>query len=309
MRVEQLEHLVAVTRFGSLRRASEQLHLSQPALSESVSRLEKELGVVLIERRRSGARISSAGLELLPYLEAVLEAMARLRAAAGDQKGEERVLRVGTVSAATSTLLTPALRQLAERHPTSRVELASIRQTSINEGLLDGRLDLGLVNVLAGDDPPAALVDMPLLQGPAVVVLPQGHPFTARDSVTVDAIRGEPFVAMREGYLMHRLAVRLFGNCWPRACASTDGAEVGKALVADGAGLTVLPRFSVDGDVLERSGAITYRTIEGVDTTVSLVLRSRRAARMPAQLRDLRDILLARAGEVSGQVSGQVAGA
>jgi DNA-binding transcriptional LysR family regulator len=126
-RVEQLEHVVAVTRYGSLRRSSEQLHLSQPALSESVSRLEKELGVVLLGRRRSGARISAQGLELLPHLEAVLEAVARLRSAAGTPTGGERVLRVGTVSAATSTLLTPALRRLAERHPTSRVEVANVQ--------------------------------------------------------------------------------------------------------------------------------------------------------------------------------------
>ena len=228
MRVEQLEHLVAVTRSGSLRRAGEKLHLSQPALSESVARLEKELGAVLLERRRSGARISAQGLELLPYLEAVLEAVARLRAAAGDEDGQEaRVIRVGTVSAATSTLLTPALRMLAERHPTSRVEVANIRQTSIDEGLLDGSLDLGLVNILEGDDPPAALIDLPMLHGPAVVVLPHAHRLTRGDCVTVDDIRGEPFVAMREGYLMHRVAVRLFGDCWPRACASTDGAEMG----------------------------------------------------------------------------------
>ena len=299
MRVEQLEHLVAVTRYGSLRRAGEQLHVSQPALSESVARLEKELGAVLLERRRSGARISAQGLELLPYLEAVLEAVARLRSAAGDHRAEERVLRVGTVSAATSTLLTPALRRLAERHPASRVDVANIQQASIDEGLLDGSLDLGLVNVLAGDDPPAALLDLPLLHGPAVVVLPCGHALAERDLVTVDEIRGEPFVAMREGYLMHRLAVRLFGDSWPRACSSTDGAEMGKAMVADGAGLAVLPRFSVDGDVLQRSGDITYRRIAGVDASVSLVLRARRAARMPTQLRHLRDILLARAAEVS----------
>lgn len=299
MRVEQLEHVVAVTRYGSLRRASEQMHLSQPAMSESVSRLEKELGVLLLERRRSGSRISAQGLELLPHLEAVLESVARLRRAAGNGAQEHRVIRIGTVSAATSTLLTPALRRLAECHPTSRVEVANIRQSEIDEGLLDGSLDLGMVNVLAGDDPPAALVDLPLLQGPAVVVLPGDHRLTKADSVTVDEIREEPFVAMREGYLMHRLAVRLFGDSWPRSCASTDGADMGKALVADGAGLTVLPQFSVDGDVLLRSGALTYRTIDGVHVMVSLVLRVRRAVRTPTHLRHLRDILLARARQVS----------
>ena len=61
MRIEQLEYLAAVTQHGSLRRASERLHVSQPALSESVTKLERELRVTLLDRRRSGARISRRG--------------------------------------------------------------------------------------------------------------------------------------------------------------------------------------------------------------------------------------------------------
>ena len=299
MRVEQLEHLVGVTVHGSLRRAGERLHLSQPALSESLSRLEQELGVLLLDRRRSGTRISAQGLELLPYVEGVLDSVGRLRGAAGDQRDEGRVLRLGTVSAATSTLLTPVLRQLATRNPHSRVEVVNTRQNVIDEGLLGGGIDLGLVNVFDGDDPPAGLVDHALISGAVVAVLPGDHRFVGHDTVTVEELRAEPFVSMREGYIMHRLAMRIFGDEWPRAYASTDGAELGKAMVADGAGLTLLPRYSVDGDALQRSGAIVHRPIAGLDVTVSLVLRVRRAARMPAQLAGLRDLLLARAAELS----------
>src|SRR6186713_1933819 len=65
VRIEQLEYVAAVTQHGSLRRASEQLHISQPALSEAIAKLERELGVTLLDRRRSGARISREGTELL----------------------------------------------------------------------------------------------------------------------------------------------------------------------------------------------------------------------------------------------------
>ncbi|WP_101523633.1 LysR family transcriptional regulator [Nocardioides houyundeii] len=300
MRVEQLEYVVAVTRHGSLRRASESVHLSQPALSEAITRLESELGVVLLDRRRSGARISREGLELLPHLEAVLESVARLREAAGDRTQANRVLRLGTVGTATSTLLTPALRDLSAEHPDTRVEVVNTRQDPIDAGLLDGSLDLGLVNVLEGDDPPAGLYDVPLLAGPTVAVLPHDHPLAGRASVDVADLRAEPFVAMREGYLMHRLAVRLFGDTWPRVLTSTDGAELGKAMVADGAGLTVLPAFSVAGDPLERAGVIVQRPVTGLDTTVSLALRMRRTPRIAPHVRHLRDALTTRARAVTG---------
>src|SRR5919112_3940022 len=109
MRLEQLEYIAAVTQHGSLRRASERLHISQPALSEAVTKLERELGVTLLDRRRSGTRISRRGRELQQHMVDVLEAVDRLRTAAGDQTTSARVVRVGTVSTATSTLLLPAV--------------------------------------------------------------------------------------------------------------------------------------------------------------------------------------------------------
>lgn len=104
MRFEQLEYIQVVTRLGSLRRAAVALHLSQPALSEAVRNLERELGVDLLERRHSGAKISTVGRELLPYIETVLEAVDRLRSAAGGHDRAGRTIRVGTVHAATVPL-------------------------------------------------------------------------------------------------------------------------------------------------------------------------------------------------------------
>src|SRR4029077_15042964 len=105
MRLEQLEYLTAVVQHGSLRRASEHLHISQPALSEGVGKLERELGVTLLDRHRTGARINRSGRELLTHMMEVLEAVERLRAAAGDQNGVARTVRVGTVNTGTSSVV------------------------------------------------------------------------------------------------------------------------------------------------------------------------------------------------------------
>jgi DNA-binding transcriptional LysR family regulator len=58
MRFEQLEYVTAVARLGSFRRAAEELHLSQPALSETVRKLEGELGVEILDRGRGGVTSS-----------------------------------------------------------------------------------------------------------------------------------------------------------------------------------------------------------------------------------------------------------
>lgn len=295
MRIEQLEYLAAVTRHGSLRRASEQLHLSQPALSEAVTKLERELRVTLLDRRRSGARISSEGRDLLPYMTDVLDAVDRLRGAAGTRGQDSRVIRLGTVQAATSSLLVPAMTTFQSLRPDTTVEVLTLQQAPIDEALVEGTLDLGLVNVLAGDATPIGLEGTALVRGRPVVVLPTGHRLTARTEIAIDDLREERFVMMRAGYVMHRWVNRAFGAQPPPAAHTTDGADLGKSLVADGIGVTVLPDYSVHGDPLHRAGMIETRPIAGDDTAVTLQLRRRRAAHHPTAVQELQTTLLNRA--------------
>lgn len=297
MRIEQLEYLAAVNQVGSLRRASEHLHISQPALSEAVSKLERELGITLLDRRRSGARISRQGRNLLTPMLDVLAAVDRLKQAAGDEKAAGTVLRLGTVNAATSQVLIPALRSMRESHPATTVEVLDMVQAEIQVGLDEGTLDLGLVNVLPDDDLPINVGRSTLLRGRAVAVLPAGHPLAEQSSVTVAELAAESLVLMRGGYLMHRLVTRLFGEDLPVATRVTDGAEMGKLMVAEGVGATVLPDYSVLGDPLERSGAIVARPLSGAETSVSLVLLRRRDAHLPEQVDAFTERLVAHARE------------
>ena len=192
MRIEQLEYLAAVTQHGSLRRASESLHISQPALSEAVGKLERELGVPLLDRRRSGARISRQGQGLLPYMTQVLDAVDRLREAAGDQTLVSRNLRIGTVNAANSAVLVPAVQAFRRQHAGTGVEvLPRNQQSEIYQALAEGSLGLGLVNVLPGDDVPPHLTSRDLVRGRPVVCLGTDHPLARLDAVTVDELREE----------------------------------------------------------------------------------------------------------------------
>lgn len=307
MRLEQLEYIAAVVQHGSLRRASEALHLSQPALSEAVAKLERELGVTLLERRRSGARISPEGRELLGNMTDVLEAADRLRTAAGDRSRSARAIRVGTVNTGTSSLVVPAVRAFQDSRPATTVEVLDLQQPEIQRALGEGSLDLGLVNAvggpLGGDSVPDHLTGTVLVHGAPVVVLPADHPLAAHDTLTADHVRQERFVAMRAGYAMHGFARRLFGGEQPSTTYVTDGAAMGKLMVAEGLGLTVLPDYSVVGDPLHRAGLITVRPLRGERTTVSMVLLQRRDEHLPQGVQDLRDAFVRQARAYAGSTS------
>lgn len=273
MRIEQLEYITAVTRLGSLRRAAESLHVSQPALSETVRNLERELGIDLLDRRRSGARISDAGRELLPHIVGVLDAVDTLRRAADARHRTTRTIRLGTVNAATVPLLVPTLQAFRRSHPQTLIEVTGGRQADIHRELLEGGLDLGLINYLQGDDKPPGLHTTELLRGRPVVCVRSDSRLAALPEVSVAELLAEPLIVMRAGYVMHRYVHRLLEGRDPVFSYSTDGAEMGKLMVAEGLGATVLPDFSVTGDPLERAGIITQRPLAGEVPAVLMVIQ------------------------------------
>lgn len=300
MRIEQLEYVAAVARMGSYRKAAESLHISQPALSESVRSLERELGVDLLERGRYGATLSRSGRDLLPHMLPILDGVDRLRRAAGERHQMSRVVRVGTVNAATVPLLAPAIRKFREVHSSTQVEVFSGLQDDIHRGLREGSTDLGLVNYLEGDDTPPELETIQLLSGPPVVCLRPDSELAAKSQITVADLRAAPLIVMRRGYVMHRYLHRLLGGEPPVFPCTTEGAEMGKLMVAEGLGVTLLPAFSVIGDPLEKRGAITWRPLAGDTTPVKLVLQRLRSSEHPRAVRDLQRILVQCARKAPG---------
>jgi DNA-binding transcriptional LysR family regulator len=298
MRIQQLEYAIAVARCGSFRRAAEQLHISQPALSENVRRLETELGVEIIDRRRSGATISADGRELMPHLFAVIEAADELKRAADQTHRQRRNVRVGTVTSASVALLAPTIRAFHEHHPNTQVEILSAAQSRILASLLEGSMDLGLLNYLEGDDLPPELEATELIRGRPVVCMRPENEFAAQPTLRVADLWMGPLIAMRPGYVMHRYLMRLLAGREQSFSYASEGAEMGKQMVAAGLGIALIPDYSIIGDPLERTGEIVYRRLADDDTEVFLVLQRRRSAQVQDAISELHDLFVTEASRV-----------
>ncbi len=109
---------------------------------------------------------------------------------------------------------------------------------------------------------------------------------------------------MRPGYVMHRYLHRLLRAEVPGFGYSADGAEMGKLMVAEGLGVTVLPDFSVIGDPLETRGVITWRPLADDWTTVQLVIQRLRSGSPPRAARDLHRIFVQRARAAGHSLAG-----
>ncbi|WP_204164492.1 LysR family transcriptional regulator [Nocardioides daejeonensis] len=236
MRIEQLEHLAAVTRHGSFRRASEHVHLSQPALSESVRNLERELGVQLLERRRTGTRVTPDGERLLRPVMEVIDAARRLRLAA-DVPGPAAPLRVAVTYVDTGGVAIDALRSLAGTGEPRALEIVPLGTAAQAIAALDAELDACLLLHVATEQEPTGLEAVEVWRGGVDVLMRGDCSLATQQKVSVAELADRPLVsALPLGSLPLETAWR----CGQDAVA--EGA------VRAGVGIALVPALPRHGD-------------------------------------------------------------
>lgn len=135
---------VTVAREGSVSRAAEILHLTQPAISHQIKRLSEETGIILFRRTPHGLDLTEDGRALLPKAEQVLNAMADLRRSARSQSGQiSGKLRIGTIVDPEFIRLGRLLSGLKENHPGIVTELVHGISGEILQRLERRTIDLG----------------------------------------------------------------------------------------------------------------------------------------------------------------------
>ncbi len=143
MEFRQLEHLVAVCSAGSFSGAARQLHISQPTLSKSIARLEKQLGLKLFDRSGGCARPTVYGHAAAEHAAILLDGVARLSDPMGELAGGETgSLRIGVGPATRIKLLPEVVRQVGRTFPELRLEARYDDVQTLMRSLRMGSLDL-----------------------------------------------------------------------------------------------------------------------------------------------------------------------
>src|SRR5919107_3596519 len=173
MELHQLRYVVAVAEEGSFTAAARRELVAQPAVSAAVRSLERELGVPLFRRGRSGAQPTEAGTSVLAHARAALAAVAAAREVADEVTGLLRGrVEVGMVVGCTSTVLADLLADFAAAHPAVDVALVEDHSADLLAALVSGRLDLAWVG-RAQPSPPGVETTV-LYEEEQVAVVPAG---------------------------------------------------------------------------------------------------------------------------------------
>lgn len=249
-RLKPLRAFCQTVRLGSVSRASEALFVSQPAVSQQLQALERELGVVLFER--SGRRLvpSREGQLLYEMAQPLVESIDGLEASFRDKvRGlDAGELNIAANSSTILYLLPKIVERFRQRHPTVRLTLHNAISADGTDLLRSDAADLAVGSMM---DVPADLSYAPVYRFQQVLIAPPDHPLTARRHITLEDLSPYPLVLPPRRQITWRLVDLVFQqHRVPYTVAlEVGGWEVIKQYVAMGMGISIVPALCLnDGD-------------------------------------------------------------
>jgi DNA-binding transcriptional LysR family regulator len=279
MDLRVLRSFVAVAEELHFTRAARRLHLAQPALSQQIRQLERDLKLQLFERSKHSVRLTEAGRVFLEHVRNVLQSAetAELEAQRA-ARGEIGRLVIGFTGAAAD-LISPTVREYRSRFPKVDLVVRVALPQEQYDGLLHGRMHLGINHDVVDD----ARLESEVLRGqPLMFALAADHPLAGREAIAIGDLRDEPFImgpAGANGYIWGTYQKAIMAVCAeagfvPFMSRHASDTETRLTLVAAGIGVAPMlgsPRLLTRSDIV-------YRPLSGPPIIVKLFAVWRRDA-------------------------------
>ncbi len=248
MEFRELKSLRMLGESGSLSRTAQSLNLTPAAIHKQLKQLEEELQVPLYERKEGRLRLTPAAELLLPYLRDILGQYESAIGALEEWKGVRRgLLRIGAGPSLATYLLPSILRGYHERFPRVDLDVQTGSSVQLLGALQNGGLDLALVVALEAIEEPSLQI---VLEQVTEIVLVSSLPDAPRRAALA-GLRKHPFLLFRKGARIENLIERYWveRGLAPNVIMRFDSAEALKALLMTGIGISMLPLYTVDGDI------------------------------------------------------------
>lgn len=264
-----LRYFLEVARTLHITRASERLHIAQPALTQNIQQLEQELGVQLFERKGRRITLTEAGRVF------EREAEHSLRVFLGAQLAAQRAVRgevgrviLGFQSTAGLTVIPQLLKRLGSNYPEIEVTLREMGTSAQRKALRQGEIDVAIMYVVPDDE----FSHHELTPDSLVIAIPESHPLAGRDSIALRELSEDRFVlpaAEVADVLYHSVLAECADSGFqPKHVQEVSTAQTAMGLVSAGFGISVLPAAV---QVLPRKGVV-LRPIRNSRLQVQLAL-------------------------------------
>ena len=269
MHLHQLKYFVAIVDTGSMTKAAERCFISQPSISQQVSKLEDGIGKKLFSRIKGNLVLTEAGQVVYEQATKILADVEETKHRVSDVSD----VRGGTVAVGILPTLAPfmlpgILMELSNRYPEATVTVREEVSEVIVGAARRGELDI-LVEVTPFDE--TDLTVESLFSDEFLVAVHKDHEFGQLDEVPVDSLDGIPFILLQD---IHCLARQIEQYCFnerfmPKVLFQASQLSTVKQLITSSYGISILPSICIDQDA---DSAIRYVKIEGEKPAREIVL-------------------------------------
>src|SRR6266496_3750831 len=251
MDVNQLEVLVAVANEQSFSRAAQELHRTQPAVSQAIRRLEAELGEPLFDRSSKDGTLTAAGRVLFDFAQQMLN----LRQHAHSAIRELRDLHRGKLSLGaneyTVMCLLPLIPIFRARHPHIKIEVKRSLASRIPAEILGRDVEIGVVSFKPSD---AAIKSVAVTPDELELIVASNHPLAAKRTVSVRELGAESFIAHNVPSPYRERVIKTFEKHRTPLNISMEmpTLEAIKRLVENGLGVALVPRLAAQTEIARK---------------------------------------------------------
>jgi len=297
--LRQLKVFEAVARFLSYSRAAEELHLTQPAVSTQIRKLEEHAGLPLFEQLGKKVFLTPAGTELLHHCHLIIGQFAEAEAAMTQFKGVAGgKLNVAVISAG-DYFFPRLLVEFAGRHEGVSLNLSVHNRADLLAHLVDNLTDLA---VMVRPPPDADTESVAFAPHPYVVVAAAQHPLAGESRILLSRLMREPFIVREQGSDTWHSMADGFGRHMPKLniAMQIKSTETIKQAVIAGMGVSFLSAHTVSREL--RAGSLAVLDVQGFPRMLNWYVVQRRNKRLPPVAQAFKQFLLDEGARLIDQI-------
>ncbi len=263
MELHQLRYVLAIADTGNFTKAAAACFVSQPSLSQQVSKLEDELDNKLFHRLGRTAVPTAAGEILIARARKILFEVANVASEIHDDPALGGKITVGVIQTVAPYVLPTLIKHTREKHPHLEINSYEGFRGDLVDGVVDGRIDLAIVALPLKD---SRLATEFLFQEPLLLAVGRHHPLASKRRFTAKDLEHETFIMMGRSSTLTDQVQQFCGehDFEPKIGFRCAQVETLKSLVGLGLGIAILPQLAQDPADHDR---LVYRRIFGHNPT------------------------------------------
>jgi LysR family hydrogen peroxide-inducible transcriptional activator len=299
MELRQLQYALQISIDKNFSRAAEKLHIAQPSLSQQLSKLEKEIGLLLFQRTTNSVEVTYAGSLFVDKAQAILDMVEQLKREMEDisQMRKGRLI-VGSLPITGAHVLPLVLPVFQANYPEIEIMLMEETSAHLEQMTASGQIDISLLSIPLQDE---SLTYEPIIEEEIVLAVPQHHRLAAtasasQISTTIDIaeLRDEPFIALKKGQGFRQITLELCANAGfkPNIVFESSNIETVQSLVAAGMGIAFVPHMVSRGGWSQQAPAYLSLTNRPTRTLVIAYRKGRYLSKaVGAFMRTFHDVM------------------